>query len=82
MRKPKLVPNAKQLWRYNSQQAMAVVVALQSWWALTPQAWIDSYPKWVTPAVAYSTAALTVAAVVFQYFKQDLPPVPPKDAAP
>lgn len=78
----KLVPNAKQVWRYNSARTLVIVTTLQGWWALTPQSWIDSYPKWVTPAVAYATAALTIAAAVFQYFKQDLPPVPDKDTAP
>lgn len=78
--KQKLVPNAKQIWRYNSAKAMAAVATLQGWWALTPQVWIDSYPKWVTPAVAYATTALTVVAVVAQYFKQDLPEDKPTDA--
>lgn len=69
----KLVANKNELWRHWSKQALVVVGLAQGVWALTPQAWIDTYPKWVTPAVAGFCAIVAALGILGAFIKQDLP---------
>lgn len=69
----KMVPNPKEVLRHYSTAALGFVAGVQGIWALMPQKFIDAYPAWVTPAVAYATGALAVLGLVGKFVKQDLP---------
>ena len=69
----KLVQNAKEVWLHYSTQALIVVASAQGVWVLMPQAWIDTYPKWVTPTVASITGVVAALVVLGKFIKQDLP---------
>jgi hypothetical protein len=68
MKKPKLVPDWRQSWKWFSTQAMALAVAIQGAWMFIPEDMKESLPK---DLVGYATMALLVLGVAGRLVNQD-----------
>lgn len=68
MKKPKLVDDWKQCWKWFSTQAMALAVAIQGAWMFIPQDMKDSIPK---DLIGYVTMALLVLGVAGRLVHQN-----------
>jgi len=68
-----IVKNAIEVWRHYSTGALLAVGGIQAIWAATPQAWIDTLPKWTNQAMAYSTITISILGLIGKFIKQDLP---------
>lgn len=68
MKKPKLVPDWKQSWKWFSTQSMALAVAIQGAWMFIPEDMKESLPK---DMVGYATMALLILGVAGRLVYQD-----------
>lgn len=68
MKKPKLVDDWKQSWKWFSTQAMALGVAIQGAWMMIPEDMKTSLPQ---NAICYATMILLVLGVIGRLVKQD-----------
>lgn len=68
MKKPKLVEDWKQSWKWFSTQAMALAVAIQGAWMFIPEDMKQSLPK---DLIGYATMALLALGVIGRVVKQD-----------
>jgi hypothetical protein len=68
MKKPKLVPDWRQSWKWFSTQAMALAVAIQGAWMFIPEDMKESLPK---DLVGYATMALLILGVAGRLVNQD-----------
>lgn len=68
MKRPKLVPDWKQSWKWFSTQAMALAVAIQGAWMFIPEDMKSSLPK---DLVGYVTMVLLVLGVAGRLVNQD-----------
>jgi hypothetical protein len=61
MKKPTLVDNWKQAWRWFSVQANLLNMAFLATWALLPAKFQDALPEWLMFSIAGTLLALGVA---------------------
>lgn len=70
MKKPTLIDDWKQSWKWFSTQAMALAVSIQGAWMFIPEDMKESVPK---DLIGYVTVALLVLGVVGRLVKQRKP---------
>ncbi len=64
----KLVPDARQAWRWFSVRAMTLAVAVQGAWVFLPPDLASQAPQW---AIQVATALILVLGIVGRLVDQD-----------